>query len=223
MLFENRYQAGISLKELAERVIADKEKAVIMAIPRGGVEVAYGLSKSIRIPFTLVIVRKLGIPWNEEAGFGSVDPEGEVYIDEGVVKYLGISEKIIEEIKRKELKKIKERIDRFLKGREPDIKDKDIIVVDDGMATGYTTIAAMNYAKKKGARKVISLSPVCPEDALRRVENRGFKAHCYHRVREEVSFAVGMFYTDFHQLSDEEVMEIIERAKREGLFYDKNS
>ncbi len=224
MIFENRFQAGVLLSEIIKELPEEeRENALILAIPRGGVEVAYGLSKETGIPFSLVIVRKLGIPWNEEAAFGSVDPDGKVYLDESVVRYLGLSPEIIESVKRKELERIKSRIELFLNGKEPPVEGKSALVVDDGMATGYTTLAALSYVKRKGASKVISLSPVCPEDTCNRLKSKGFEVYCYHRVSGEGSFAVGMFYKDFHQLSDGEVIEIIKRAKEERLFYERNS
>ncbi len=224
MIFENRLQAGILLANVLNKLSkGEKENSVILAIPRGGVEVAYGLSKETKIPFSLIIVRKLGIPWNEEAAFGSVDPEGTAYIDEGAVIYLGLSQDIIENVRRREFENIRNRINLFLGGREPDISEKYVIVVDDGMATGYTTLAALSYAKRRGASNVVSLSPVCPEDTYIKLKNKGFSVYCYHTVGDKGSFAVGMFYRDFHQLSDEEVFELINKAREEGLFYERNS
>jgi len=153
MLFENRTHAGKLIGELLKEKLEDKSNTIILAIPRGGAEIAYNMAKVLHIPFSLIIVRKLGIPWNEEAAFGSVDPDGITYIDEAVVRYARISKEEIERVKLKELKK---------------------------------------------------------------------RVFCFYKAKEG-SFAVGMFYKDFKQLSDEEVMEIIEKAKEEGLFFQNRS
>lgn len=222
MLFENRTHAGKLIGELLKEKLEDKSNTIILAIPRGGAEIAYNMAKVLHIPFSLIIVRKLGIPWNEEAAFGSVDPDGITYIDEAVVRYARISKEEIERVKLKELKKIKERIDKFLGGEEPNVADKRVIIVDDGIATGYTVIAGVSYVKRKGAKEVMVAVPVCPEDSIPKIEKLCDRVFCFYKAKEG-SFAVGMFYKDFKQLSDEEVMEIIEKAKEEGLFFQNRS
>ncbi len=222
MLFENRTHAGKLTAELLRDKIEDRENTILLAIPRGGVEIAYNMAKVLNIPFSLIIVRKLGIPWNEEAAFGSIDPDGISYIDEAVVRYAKISKEEIERVKAKELTKIKERINKFLGGKEPEVRDKRVIIVDDGIATGYTVIAGISYVKRKGAKEVMVASPVCPEDAVLKIGKLCDRVFCFYKAKEG-SFAVGMFYKDFKQLDDEEVLKIIERAKREGLFYQNRS
>jgi len=92
-----------------------------------------------------------------------------------------------------------------------------VIIVDDGVATGYTAIASAGFAKKRGAKRVIVAVPVCPKDVAKRFKDYADEFLCYHRS-SEMSFAVGMFYRDFHQLSDEEAFDYIEKAKKGGLF-----
>lgn len=217
MILENREEAGRLLAEVLKDKIYHEDRPIILAIPRGGIPVAYELSRELRIPMSIVVVRKLGLPWNEEAGFGAIDPDGETYLDHELVSYAKLDAETIRSVAEKELKELREREKKFLPQGYPDLKDREVIIVDDGVATGYTAIASAGFAKKRGARRVIVAVPVCPKDAAERFKGHADEFLCYHRS-SEMSFAVGMFYRDFHQLSDEEAIDYIERAKKEGLF-----
>ncbi|AAC06433.1 hypothetical protein aq_059 [Aquifex aeolicus VF5] len=172
------------------------------------------MAERFNIPMSVVLVRKLGLPWNEEAGFGAIDPDGTPYYDKSVLSYL--SEEDIKQVVEKELKELRERERKFVPRGYPDLRGRQVIIVDDGVATGYTAIAAANWAKKKGASEVIIAVPVCPSDAKERLERYADKFVCYYSS-DAPSFAVGMFYRDFHQLSDEEAKEYLRRAEEKGL------
>jgi len=217
MMFQDRDEAGELLADILKDRINPENRPIVLAVPRGGIPVAYRVSEKLGIPMSIVVVRKLGLPWNEEAGFGAIDPDGATYLDEELVNYARLDSKIISEIAKKELEELRERERKFLPEGYPDLKDREVIVVDDGVATGYTAIAAAGFAKKRGAKKVVVAVPVCPKDSHRRFEGYADEFICYH-PSGEMSFAVGMFYRDFHQLSDEEARDYISRAREKGLF-----
>ncbi len=205
MLFEDRKKAG----ELLGEFIKDKVGSVdlVLGIPRGGVVVAKEVAKILKAPLSLLIVRKLGVPSNPELAFGAIDPDGHIYTDRWIVDYFKISEEEIRRIAKEELKKIREREERFLKGKALEVEGKVVLVVDDGIATGQTMIAGVEYLKRKGARKVIVAVPVCPIETLEKLRSYA-EVLCYH-VAKGGSFAVGMFYKDFRQVEDEEVEELL--------------
>ncbi|HIP43392.1 MAG TPA: phosphoribosyltransferase [Aquifex aeolicus] len=214
MMFKDRDEAGELLAQALEGIIYVKKNPIVLAIPRGGIPVAYKIADYFRIPMSVIVVRKLGLPWNEEAGFGAIDPDGTPYYDPSVLNYL--SEEEIKNVIKKELKELKEREKKFAPHGYPSLEGRQVIIVDDGVATGYTAIAAAGYAKSKGASEVIVAVPVCPSDSKTRLENYVDKFICYYPVSSS-SFAVGMFYRDFHQLSDEEAKEYLKKAEEKGL------
>jgi len=217
MIFRDREEAGELLAEVLKGEIHPEDRPITLAIPRGGVPIAYKISEKLRIPMSLVVVRKLGLPWNEEAGFGAVDPDGEPYLDRRLVDYAGLGEEAVREVLTRELERLRERERRFLPEGYPDLKGREVVIVDDGVATGCTAVAAAGFSKKRGAKRVIVAVPVCPKDSPKRFEAYADEFLCYH-TSDEPNFAVGMFYRNFHQLSDEETESYISRAKEMGLF-----
>ncbi len=217
MTFKDREEAGLLLADVLREEFSKSHNPIILAIPRGGVPVAYMISSELKVPMSIVIVRKLGLPWNEEAGFGAVDPDGSTYLDKDVVNSAKLDAEQIRELAEKEINEIKRRESLFLPSGYPDLKDRTVFIVDDGIATGYTAIAAAGFSKRRGAREAIIAVPVCPKDSEPRFREVAEKFICLHHA-SEFTFAVGMFYRDFHQLSDDEVLSYINRAKEEGLF-----
>ncbi len=213
MIFSDREEAGRRLAELLRDYIESPKEFLILAIPRGGVPVAKEVAKALSIPMSVVVVRKLGIPWNPEAAFGSIDSEGNLYLDRATVEYLGLSKEVIEDTASKEYEELKRRESLFLPDGYPDMKDKRVIVIDDGIATGYTAVAAGNFARSRGAKEVWLAVPVCPSEVGKEVKRTFDKLVCLHRS-DSPGFAVGMFYRDFHQLSDEEVIELCKGTQK---------
>ncbi len=217
MMFQDREEAGELLAEAIKDKIHPEDRPIVLAIPRGGIPVAYKVSEKLGIPMSIVVVRKLGLPWNEEAGFGAIDSDGAIYLDEDLVSYAKLDTKTISEIAKRELDELKERERKFLPEGYPELKGREVLIVDDGVATGYTAVASAGFARKRGAKRVIVAVPVCPKDSPKRFKGYADEFVCYH-PSGEMSFAVGMFYRDFHQLSDEEAKDYINRAKEKGLF-----
>ncbi len=212
-IFRDRIQAGL---ELAERLELP-ENSVVFAIPRGGVPIGFALSKAKRLPMDIVVVRKLPIPWNPEAGFGAVTLDGTVYINPEFEGYL--SPKTVEEIVRIVLSEV-ERRNRVYRGgaNYRDLTGKVAVVVDDGFASGYTAGAAANFLKKLNPEKIYAVAPVCPVHTKELLENHYDGVYCLVESRE-LPFAVASFYEDFHDLTDEEVLNYVEELKKENLFW----
>ncbi len=217
MLFSDRDEAGRLLaekvKEEIEKAGIDKKNLIILAIPRGGIPVAYQVSKALNIPFSLVITKKIALPSDPEAAIGAIAPDG-TFLLSSYAKYLSDSE--LQVAKENALKEAIEKKQKYLK-HEVDIKGKDVIIVDDGIATGYTAMVAGMYAKNKGAKRVILAVPVCPANNREKVKRVFDEFICAEPI-DTPFFAVGAYYRDFHQVSDEEVKEYEEKAKNEGLF-----
>ncbi len=206
MLFSNREEAGKILGEYLKDKVGKID--LVLGIPRGGVVVAKEVAKIFSVPLSLLIVRKLGVPSNRELAFGAIDPDGKIYTDPWTVRYFGLSERDIKEVAQEELKKIREREEKFLKGKALEVFGKRVLVVDDGIATGQTVIAGVEYLRRKGAKDVIVATPVCPKETLDKLRKYTEEVYCYH-IAQEPTFAVGMFYRDFHQVEDSEVEEIL--------------
>lgn len=212
-MFENRQQAGELLAERLKRhkqsLTAYKKKdTVVLAIPRGGVVVGKVIAQKLNLPLDIIVVKKIGAPSNPELAIGAVGPGNVVYWDNELCQRLGIEKKIQNSefrIQNKE-RKSKERI---LRGnKEPlDIKNKTVILVDDGVATGATVIAAQKALQKMGAVKVILAVPVISKETFNNIK-RYFDSAVVLSIEEEF-YAVGQFYRDFPQVSDNEVIRIL--------------
>jgi predicted phosphoribosyltransferase len=126
----------------------------------------------------------------------------------------------MQDIKIKALKKVKNRINKYSDGKEPDVKGKICFIVDDGIATGFTSLVAGKYLKNQGAKKIILAIPVCPVSSIERVKQVYDDLVCPTPVKS-YSFAVGAYYEDFHQITDKELYKYLEKAKNENLLYDK--
>ncbi len=212
-IFRDRLQAGLEVSKRVEL----PENSVIFAIPRGGVPVGYAISKEKRIPLDIIVVRKLPIPWNPEAGFGAVTLDGTVYLNPEFKGYL--SSKTVEEIAKAVLQEVERRNSVYREGRGyRDLTGKVAVVVDDGFASDYTAIAAANFLKKLNPEKIYAVAPVCPVHTKELLENYYDGVYCLVESRE-LPFAVASFYEDFHDLTDEEVLTYIANLKRENLFW----
>jgi len=219
MKYENRKKAGEVLANNIRKEFSKSIKEfIILAIPRGGVPVAYSVAKELYIPFNLVITKKLAHPNNPEVAIGAIAPDGTYEINERIL-YYGVDRENLNELKNNALKKVEARIEKYSKGKQPDVKNKNIFVIDDGIATGYTALVAGKYLKNLGAKKVILAIPVCPEGSIEKVKKVYDELICPSIIKS-YSFAVGSYYDDFHQNTDEELFDYIEKAKKNNLFYE---
>jgi predicted phosphoribosyltransferase len=206
-IFMDREHAGQLLVEKLENYIT--KDTVLLAIPAGGVPVGFVIAKTFQIPLNLIILRKIKIPWNPEAGFGSVAPDGTVFLNEPLVKRLGLTEDEIQKSAAETLNEIKRRQQEF--GVEfPNVKDKTVILVDDGLASGFTMIAAINFVKSYSLKVIVAV-PTAPLRTIQRIAPLVDKLVCLN-IRESMVFAVADAYKKWCDLKDDEVKKYLNKA-----------
>jgi len=207
-MFKTREEAG---KLFAEKLLKYKNKkdTLILAIPRGGVPISYQISKILNLKFDLIIPRKLPIPSDPEAGFGAVINDT-VVLNKEILATLNLSKKEIDDVIKEVQKEIKRRNKIYRKGKPfPKVRGKTVIVVDDGLATGYTMLAAIKDLKKQ-AKKVVVAVPVSSSSAAREIKQKADEFICLH-VSSAYIFAVASFYDSFPDLTDEEVIAYLKK------------
>lgn len=211
MIFENRVDAG---RQLAQRLRPLKEKRpIVLALPRGGVPVALQVARALQAPLGLVLVRKIGVPGDEEFALGALADGNppEFVIDAHLQRALNISRQSIGDAKERALREIERRRAAYLEGRPPlQLAGRHVIVVDDGIATGYTMLAALRAVKRQQPASLTLAVPVAPPDALKRLAALADETVCLH-VTEDLR-AVGRFYEAFPQLEDDEVIALLAEA-----------
>lgn len=205
-MFQDRKEAG---KKLAEKLSAYKDSnCIVIAIPRGGVAIGYELEKSLNAKLDVVVTHKLGFPSDPETAMGAIAPDGSVILDEEGINYMRVSEKELEKLKVRELKEIARRLKIYRGNKEyPKLKDKIVIIADDGAATGLTALAAVRFIKKSHPQKIIFAVPAGPSEVLDRI-----KKEVDEVVVVEMPypfFAVGAVYKEFPQVSDKEVISFL--------------
>jgi len=207
-MFEDRKDAG---EKLAKALSKYKDKDVlILSIPRGGIEVGYQVAKYLNAEFSLIVTRKLPFPDNPEAGFGAIAEDGSTFIYENYTYHL--SEETINKIIREQKKEIKRRIDVLRKGRPlPEVQNKTVILIDDGIAMGSTMIASIKLCKNKKAKKIVVAAPV----SGREVAEKLGKIVDEIVILEKPRFfqAVAQVYRNWYDVDDREVIEILEKWK----------
>jgi len=203
-IFKNRKDAGMQLGAFLKTEFA-REHPLILGIPRGGVEIAYYVARTLETDFTVVVAKKLGYPGQEELAFGAMAEDGSVYITP--FGKLNLNEKAIEEVVARQWKEIERRTGEYRQGQGlPSFKNRTVIIVDDGIATGATFVPTINLCKKKGAAKVVVAAPVSPSSSLDLLKEAD-----EIRVIEQPDpfYAVGQFYEDFAEVSDQEVLDFL--------------
>jgi len=212
-IFQDRFHAG---KLLAEKLrnYATRGNTVLLAVPAGGVPVGYMIAKELGIPMDVIIVRKVQIPWNPEAGFGALTWDGETVLNETLIEHLGLTEKMIKESISKTLRVLRERIRKFRGDRPmPDFEGKVVILVDDGLASGFTMLAAARSIKKKEPHKIVVAVPTASAGSIELLSNEVDEIICLN-IRSGPIFAVADAYRNWYDLTDEDVIDILEKAKR---------
>jgi putative phosphoribosyl transferase len=206
MIFENRKEAGMML---ASKLLLYKNKqSIILALPRGGVPVGFEVAKALYATLNVLVVRKIGLPLNPEFGIGAVS-EGNVRIlDKFLVKSLNISERELEEVFRKEEEELRYRIKIYRNNKPlPALKNKTVILIDDGLATGVTALAAANSVRMEKPKQIIFASPVCSHDNIRKLDSLVDKTVCLTMSVDLSSIAAS--YRNFEQINDQEVIRLL--------------
>jgi predicted phosphoribosyltransferase len=203
-VFQDRKEAG---KLLAEHLaIYRGSDGIVLAIPSGGVPVAVEISSALDLPLDLVIARKLQIPGNPEAGFGAMGPDGEVIFNEGLMRRLGLTE---DDVRRQiaTTKDIIEKRNRIFRGGRsfPAVKDRVVILVDDGLASGYTMLSAVRFLRREGPKKLVTAVPTAAGRSADVLVPEVDELVCLN-VRSHPFFAVAEAYRKWHDLGDDEVL-----------------
>lgn len=208
MIFTDRVEAG---RRLAEALVDLKdEDVVVLGIPRGGVVVAAEVARAHGWPLDTVIPRKVRAPGNPELGLGAIAP-GVRVLDDRMLDILGVSEEYLEREIAEEEREIERRSGAYRGGRPAvDVRGKVAVVVDDGIATGGTATAAVRWAKAQRARRVILAVPVAPDEGVRNLSREADEVVCLETP--EPFYAVGQWYRDFPQTSDDEVVQLLGEA-----------
>jgi putative phosphoribosyl transferase len=210
--FEDRRDAG---RRLAEKLSRFKdEQAVVFALPRGGVPVGYEISRALEAPLDVFISRKLGAPGQPEFGIGAVAVGGVRILNQDVVRRLGIPDDYIEQITAQEIAEVGRRL-RYFRGErpEPEVGGRTAILVDDGLATGVTARAAVQALRMRKPRSLILAAPVCAAQSAALFKTVVDELVCLESPSD--LGAIGFWYRNFEQTSDEEVVELLERARSE--------
>ncbi len=210
-LFADRPEAGRRLAARLQSV--SLHEPIVYALPRGGVPVAAEVAKALGAPLDLVLVRKLGVPFQPELALGAVvdGGESETVLNEDVVAMSGVTSEQLEAIRAREEREIERRREVYLKGRaRPDPEGRDAIVIDDGLATGATAIAAIRALKRRGAARVLLAVPLAPPETVARIAGEADEAIVLEQP--EPFWGIGAWYGDFHQLGDAEVTAALDAA-----------
>jgi putative phosphoribosyl transferase len=209
MTFIDRADAGRRLA--AKLQYLRDERVVVLGLPRGGVPVAYEVARALDAPLDVIVVLKLGVPFQPELGMGAIGEEGVRIINEEVMRLTGVSDREVAEVEARERVELERRAQRFRAGR-PRIMlaGRTVVVIDDGIATGSTARAACQVARAQGAKRVVLAVPVAPPGWEDRFDADVDEFVCLETP--EPFFAIGEFYGDFAQTSDEEVITCLERA-----------
>jgi putative phosphoribosyl transferase len=208
MIFQDRSDAG---RQLAAALsdLADSPNAIVLAIPRGGVAVAAEIARALHLPLDVFLARKLGVPGHEELAFGAVTANGTRYLDEQIVRQARLTKARIDQITGDTLQVLEERAKLYRAGREPlHIAGRSTILVDDGIATGASFYAAVNALRQLHPAQIIAATPVAPPSTASRLRTQVDRLVC---LDTPLRFqAVGQFYASFPQLSDGEVIQLLQ-------------
>jgi predicted phosphoribosyltransferase len=211
--FSDRVDAG---KRLASALTDFAGKnAIVLAIPRGGVVVGYEIAKALNLPLDVIIPHKIGAPGNPELAIGAMTEDGTIILDENLVAYVGVPKSYIKEESGRQKQEIERRLKMYRQNEPyPNLKGRDVIVVDDGIATGSTMKAALASVKNRGAKTVTVAVPVGPPSTIK--ELRRLADRVIFLYTPEYFQAIGQFYTDFNQTTDEEVIQMLKKANKKN-------
>jgi putative phosphoribosyl transferase len=209
MMFQDRRDAGRALARSVAK-LHDLEGAIVLGLPRGGVPVAYEVARELNLPLDILIVRKLGVPGQEELAMGAIASGGTIVMNSSVVQELNISPEVIEAVAKREELEIERRERAYRDGRPPaQVEGRTVILIDDGLATGASMLAAARALRSRVRRVIVAVpAAVSTCNELRSEVDRVLCA-----ITPQPFFAIGMFYRDFDQTTDEEVRFLLLQAR----------
>ena len=204
-LFKDRIDAG---KQLAKKLLKYKKNTIVLAIPRGGVIVGNEIAKALDIKLDIIVPRKIGSPEDPEFAIGAVAPDGSISLAEDVAGSYNISETYIRSKVKEEIQEIKRRMEVY-RGKKPlpKLKNKIVILVDDGVATGNTIIASAKFIKKQNPKKIVIAVSVAPSDFINKISSMVDEVISLKPL--EPYYAISMHYLSFEQTTDQEVIQIL--------------
>ncbi len=211
MIFKDRRDAG---KQLAKALIhyANQPDVMVLALPRGGVPVAYEIAVALNVSLDVFVVRKLGVPTHEELAMGAIASGGTLIVNRNIVEAFGVGESRLEQVAQRELMELTRREKVFRGEREPFVvEDKKIILVDDGLATGASMRAAIAALKSLRPARLMVAVPTGPQEVCRKIEGEVDEIVCL--TQPEPYESVGTWYVDFTQTDDSEVRELLSRVE----------
>jgi putative phosphoribosyl transferase len=211
MRFRDREEGGRKLATLLQRY--REENPIVLGLPRGGVPVAYEVARSLRAPLDVIVARKIGAPMQPEYALGAIAEGGAVFVDAGAVREAGVSERELAAVAEQEAVELARRVKAYRGDHPlPELRDRTAILVDDGIATGRTARAAIRAVRRHRPRRLVLAAPVVAAETA--AELRGEVDDLVYVLAPEDFMAVGLWYERFGQTSDEEVVSLLERARR---------
>ncbi len=207
LIFEDRQDAGT---RLANRLAGYQgTDAIVLGIPRGGVPVAASAARMLHLDWNVVVVRKLSTPWKPETAFGAVAADGTLALNDALVRGMQMHRAQIDEIANEVKAQAERQTQDYAQGRPfPEIKDRCVIVIDDGLASGHTMLAAIKSLRVKSASKIVAASPIASRSAAAMIEEAADECQ-FEIVSPSVPFAIADFYVSLHNLTDDDVMGIL--------------
>src|SRR5579871_6564757 len=214
MAFRDRRDAGRQLASQLRSLAA--EHPVVVALPRGGVPVAYEIARALDAPLEILAVRKIGAPTNPEFAVGALAEDGTAIVNAPVARRVGMTSAVLDDTIEREAAELRRRVNRYRGGREPlDLRGRVVIVVDDGIATGLTDLAAVRALRARGAARIVVAVPVGPPESIALVGEEADEVICHTIARELIG--VGRWYEDFAPVSDDEVVALLAQAGHGGV------
>ena len=205
--FRDRTEAG-RLLATRLKVYADRADALVLGLPRGGVPVAYEVAQALNLPLDICLVRKLGVPGHKELAMGAIASGGVRVLNYDVLSWLGISDKTLELVAARELRELQRRERAYRGDRpQPEIRDRTVILVDDGLATGATIRAAITVLRSQQPKEIVVAAPVAPVSLYQALEAEVDQVVCL--ATPEPFYAIGLWYENFAQTTDNQVRDLL--------------
>ncbi|HXT26605.1 MAG TPA: phosphoribosyltransferase [Candidatus Eisenbacteria bacterium] len=212
MIFRNRQEAGRRLALLLGKY-ENRQDVIVLGVPRGGVPVAFEVASALGLPLDVFVLRKLGVPGCEELAFGAIGSGSVRVLDRDTVEYLGLSDSVIELVTREQKAEL-DRRERSYRGDRPplNVRGMTVLLVDDGIATGSSLRAGIRALRQMQPAAIVVAAPVAPWETVSRLKDEADEVVCAEIP--ETFYGVGQFYQDFSQVSDQEVVELLNVGSR---------